>query len=325
MISTTKSRLTVALLVIATGAACGGGRTAGTGLTGAIDADGSSTVFPITDAIREEFVRDNTGVSVSVGTSGTGGGFEKFCSSDPAERTDLQDASRPIKTEADPGETAEADLCEAAGVQYVELTVARDGLAVVVNASNDFVDCLTTEELAKIWGPGSTITNWSQVRDGFPDLEMKLYGPGTDSGTFDYFTDEIMGEEGAIRSPKDWTPSENDNELVTGVAGADGGLGYFGYAYYAENTDKLKVLGVDAGSGCVEPSDETVQSGDYAPLSRPLFVYVSEEAAGRPEVAAFIDFYLENVNALVGDVGYTPLSDEELATEVAEWESLVGA
>ena len=306
-------RLGVVVVLLALGAAaCGGSGGGGDGLTGTVDGDGSSTVFPVTEAVAEEFNRENSGVDITVGVSGTGGGFEKFC----AGETDFSDASRPIKD-------SEAEACAAAGVEYVELTVAVDGLAVVVNPENDWADCLTTEELEAVWKPGSTVANWSQVRDGFPDQPLKLFGPGTDSGTFDYFTDEIVGEEGSSRV--DYTASEDDNVLVQGVAGEKGALGYFGFAYYAENSDKLRVLGVDSGSGCVVPSDETVKANTYTPLSRPLFVYVRDQAAAREEVKEFFDFYLAIVNELVADVGYTPLADDVLANEVAEWEAFAGA
>jgi phosphate transport system substrate-binding protein len=289
-------------------AACGSPGNDSGGLAGSINADGSSTVFPITQAVAEEFQAENGGVEIAVGTSGTGGGFEKFC----AGETDISDASRSI----DPDD--EAPVCEKNGVEYVELQAALDGLSLMVNPENNFVDCLTTEELAAIWGPESTIDNWKDVRAGFPDEELTLYGPGTDSGTFDYFTDEINGEEGASRS--DYTASEDDNVLVQGIAGDPNALGYFGYAYYEQNADKLKVLGIDSGSGCVTPDVGTIASGEYAPLSRPLFVYVAKEAAGRPEVRAFVDFYLETMNELVPDVGYVPVPDDVLQTDIQEWE-----
>jgi phosphate transport system substrate-binding protein len=289
-------------------AACGRTEAGGGGLSGSIGVDGSSTVFPITQAIAEEFSAEQPGVRVSVGTSGTGGGFEKFC----AGETALSDASRPIDVDE------EAPICAENGVEYLELQVAIDGLSVVVNPENDFATCLTAEELAAIWGPDSRVDNWSDVRPGFPDRPLTLYGPGTDSGTFDYFTDEIVGEEGASRS--DYTASEDDNVLVQGVGGDPNALGYFGYAYYEQNQDKLKILGVDGGSGCVSPDRQTIESGDYTPLSRPLFIYVSKEAAGRTEVAAFVDFYLATVNELVSEVGYIPVPEEALGQETDEWE-----
>ena len=252
-------------------------------------------------------------MQVTVGVSGTGGGFKKFCN----DETDIQDASRPVKDE-------EKAACAAKGVKYVELTVANDGLAVVANPENTWTKCLTVEQLKTIWEPAAQgkVTKWNQVDPGFPDKELKLYGPGTDSGTFDYFTDEVNGEEGASRS--DYTASEDDNTLVQGVEGDEGALGYFGYAYYKENKDKLKLLGVNGGSGCVKPSDETVKSGEYKPLSRPLFVYVKESALGRPEVKAFVQFYLDNANTLVGDVGYTPLDNEALNAEKSELDEAAG-
>jgi phosphate transport system substrate-binding protein len=305
---------TAALSLLA--AACGGERTpsqtggggADQELSGAINADGSSTVFPITQAVAEEFSAINSGVDVSVGTSGTGGGFEKFC----AGETDISDASRPIKADE------EVPICEQNSVEYVELQVAIDGLSVVVNPENSFAECLTTDELAAIWGPDSKINNWKDVRAGFPDQELTLYGPGTDSGTFDYFTDEINGEEGASRS--DYTASEDDNVLVQGIAGDPNALGYFGFAYYEQNSDKVKALGVDSGSGCVTPETSTIESGEYTPLSRPLFMYVSKDAAARPEVQAFVDFYLETMNSLVPEVGYVPVPADVLQTETQEWE-----
>ncbi|HEV8681738.1 MAG TPA: PstS family phosphate ABC transporter substrate-binding protein [Actinomycetota bacterium] len=295
----------VAVTLLATG--CGGTAGRGGGLSGSIAIDGSSTVFPITQAVAEEFNTEEPGVQISVGTSGTGGGFEKFC----AGETDISDASRPIEQE-------EAAICEQNGIEYVELQVAIDGLSVMVNPQNTFAQCLTVEELKAIWEPESTINNWSEVRDGFPDQPLTLYGPGTDSGTFDYFTDAIVGEEGASRS--DYTPSEDDNVLVQGIAGDPNALGYFGYAYYVQNQDKLKLLGVDAGSGCVTATEETVASGEYTPLSRPLFIYVAKEAAGRPEVQSFVDFYLATVNELIADVGYIAVPEETLQTEIGEWE-----
>ena len=293
------------LAIVAT--ACAGGETSGQGLEGSIAADGSSTVFPITQAIAEEFNVEEPGVQISVGTSGTGGGFEKFC----AGETDISDASRPIEAE-------EQEICQQNGIEYVELQVAIDGLSVLVNPANTFAQCLTVDELKAIWEPESTVDNWSEVREGFPDQPLTLYGPGTDSGTFDYFTDVIVGEEGASRS--DYTPSEDDNVLVQGVAGDPNALGYFGYAYYLQNQDKLKVLGIDAGPGCVTPNDQTIATGEYDPLSRPLFIYVAKDAVQRPEVQTFIDFYLGTVNDLVTDVGYIPLPEDRLQAETQEWQ-----
>jgi phosphate transport system substrate-binding protein len=294
-----------ALAILAT--ACGGDAGSGQDLSGSIAADGSSTVFPITQAVAEEFNAEEPGVQISVGVSGTGGGFEKFC----AGETDISDASRPIEEE-------EIAACEQNNVEYVELQVAIDGLSVVVNPANSFAECLTVDELKAIWEPGSKIDNWSEVREGFPDQPLTLYGAGTDSGTFDYFTDAIVGEEGASRS--DYTPSEDDNVLVQGIVGDPNALGYFGYAYLVQSRDKLKALGIDGGAGCVTPNEETIASGEYSPLSRPIFIYVAKEAAGRPEVRSFVDFYLVTVNDLISDVGYIPVPKDTLQSESQEWE-----
>lgn len=266
-------------------------------LTGRFSADGSSTVYPITAAIVEEFRKTHPDVRISVAQSGTGGGFKKFAVGDTA----LSNASRPIKD-------GEIEKAKTANVEFIELPVAFDGLSIVTNKANEAVNCLTTAELKKIWDQGSKVNNWSQVRAALPSRQLKLYGPGTDSGTFDYFTDEINGEEGKSRS--DYTASEDDNVLVQGVSRDPGALGYFGYAYFEENADKLKLVEVDAGEGCVAPSNETIASGQYAPLSRPLFLYVSKNDAQRPEVREFVRFYLKNAKDIVGRVGYVPLPDE---------------
>jgi phosphate transport system substrate-binding protein len=285
--------------------ACGGGESSAGGLSGYVRIDGSSTVFPVTEAVAEEFQIANQGVRVTVGISGTGGGFKKFCSGE----TDISDASRPIKD-------SEREMCAEAGIEPIEVTVAYDGLAVMVNPSNDFASCMTVDELKRMWEPGSEISRWSQVRDGWPDEEVILYGPGTDSGTFDYFTEAIVGEEDASRP--DFTASEDDNVLVQGIAGDPYSLGYFGYAYYAENTDKLKLVAVDGGEGCVAPSSQTVQIGEYKPLSRPLFIYLSRTALQRPEVAAFVRYYLKNASELVPQVGYVPLAAQAYQASLAE-------
>lgn len=287
------------------------GTGSGSDLSGTILADGSSTVFPITEAVAEEFQKEFPNVRVTAGVSGTGGGFQKFCN----DETDLQNASRPVKD-------SETQACSANGIEFIELTVANDGLAVVVNKDNTWAECLTTDELKKIWEPDSQVGNWSQVRSGFPNRPLRLFGPGTDSGTFDYFTDVINGEEGASRT--DYTPSEDDNVLVQGVQGDEGALGYFGFAYFNENRETLNDVAVDSGSGCVTPSDETVRSGDYAPLSRPLFLYVKKSAVAKPELNEFVDFYLANVSSLLADVGYTPLDDAALQVSVSKWETASG-
>jgi phosphate transport system substrate-binding protein len=287
--------------------ACGGGEQAADSstLSGPVEIDGSSTVYPISEAVAEEFQIANPGTRVAVGVSGTGGGFKRFC----AGETDISNASRPIKE-------SEIEECERNGVRFTEVRVAWDGLSVVTNPSNDFVQCLTTEELERIWEPGSTIDNWSQVREGFPDKQLKLYGPGTDSGTFDYFTEAIVGEEDASRA--DYTASEDDNVLVQGVQGDPGALGYFGFAYYEENADRLKLLGVDGGPGCVQPSVDAIESQTYAPLSRPLYIYVSDRGLAKPQVEAFVEYHLQGGAELVRTVGYIALQPEQYAEELAK-------
>ncbi len=299
-----------ALAIVA--AACGGDDTGGgdnalKNLSGSIEIDGSSTVEPITSAIAEEFKNAGaSGVNTTVGIKGTGGGFERFCNGE----TDIQDASRPIKDE-------EKAICTQKGIEFVELKVATDGLSVMVNPSSTFVDCLTLAELKKVWDATSKIKNWSEVRAGFPSKPLTLYGPDTDSGTFDYFTKEVNGEEGASRS--DYTASADDNVLVQGVEGDHGALGYFGYAYYIQNKDKLRLLGVDGGSGCVTPSESTINDGTYKPLSRPLYIYVKKASVARAEIKAFVDFYLEKVDSILADVGYIPLHADDLQASVQAW------
>ena len=278
----------------------GGGGGGGSDLEGTIRIDGSSTVAPLTEAAAELFQAENPGVRVTVGTSGTGGGFEKFC----AGETDISDASRPIKPDE------EAPICKKNGVAYEEVQVANDGLAVVVNPQNDFARCLTVAELKKIWDKGSKVKNWRQVKPSFPSLEMKLFGAGTDSGTFDYFTEAINGEEG--RSRPDYNATEDDNVTVQGVSGSEGGIGYFGLSYAQQNEGKVKAIEVDGGDGCVAPSTETVQSGEYKPLSRPLFIYPSGKALERPEVKAFVDFYLENQDRITEQALFVPMTPKQL-------------
>ena len=267
------------------------------GLSGAVRIDGSSTVFPLTEAVAEEFMRDHPGVRVTVGASGTGGGFAKFARGE----TDLSDASRAIEDD-------EVQSLEAAGIGFVELPVAYDGIAVVVHPETDWVDCLTLAELRRIWEPESEIDSWADVRRGFPDVPIALYGPGTDSGTYDYFTAAVMGEEGASRT--DYTASEADYVLVQGVAGDAGALAYFGLAYYENSRDQLKLLALDSGSGCVRPSAETVQTGRYAPLARVEFVYANAERARQDRALdAFVRFYLQSASVLAAEVGAVPLSE----------------
>jgi phosphate transport system substrate-binding protein len=306
-------------------AGCGGGRggdeeasgttTASTGggdLSGRIQADGSSTVGPYTTAAAERFQAEQPDVQVTVGVSGTGGGFERFC----RDETDLSNASRPIKDE-------EATICEDSGVEFVEFQVANDALTVVTNKDNDWVDCLTTAQLKKIWEPGSKVKSWKDVDPSFPDEKVSLFGPGTDSGTFDYFTGEINGEEGASRS--DYSASEDDNNTVTGVSGEKGGLGYFGFSYFEENQDTLKALEIDGGDGCIAPSVEAAQSGTYKPLSRPLFIYVKKESLSRPEVAAFLRYILDNEQAIAEASEFVPLTDEQLAKAETDLDAATGA
>ncbi len=269
-----------------------------------VKVDGSSTVFPITEAVAEEF-QNSGGSKVMVGISGTGGGFKRFCRGE----TDISDASRPIKS-------SEVTACRDLNIEYIELPVAYDGLTVVVNPKNTWVDYLTVEELKMIWKPESqgVVTKWSQVRSGFPDEPIKLYGAGTDSGTFDYFTEAINGKAGSSRG--DYTASEDDNVLVEGVATDKGAIGYFGLAYYEQNKDKLKVVPIDDGKsangeGPIAPSMATVMDSTYQPLARPIFIYVSKQSADEKEyVRKFVEFYLENAAPLVEEVGYIPLQDE---------------
>lgn len=283
-------------------AACGGGEADGDvgGLTGMVMIDGSSTVFPISEAMAEEFQIANRGVRVTVGISGTGGGFKKFCSGE----TDISDASRQIKQ-------SEIDLCRENGIEAIEIPVAWDGLTVVRNPANDWATCMTVDELKRVWQPGSSITNWNQIRPEWPDEEIKLYGPDTDSGTFDYFTKAIVGEEDASRD--DYTASADDNVLVVGVAGDRGSLGYFGFAYYEESSDILGAVAVDNGNGCVLPDRETIENGTYDPLSRPMFIYTKAQALAKPQVRAFLQFYLDNATVLVAEVGYVPLAEQRYA------------
>jgi len=298
-------------------AACGGGQsptenggeTTGAGegsqLSGSVAIDGSSTVFPITEAMAEEFQQKYNDVRVTVGVSGTGGGFKKFCNGE----TDISDASRPIKE-------IEKEACAEAGIEYIELPVAFDAISVIKHPENDWAECLTTEELETMWRPDAQgqVDNWNQVRDSFPDRQLSLYGPGVDSGTFDYFTEAIMGEGGASRG--DYTASEDDNVIVQGVISDEGGLGYLGLAYYEENQDKLAAITIDDqnpdnGEGCIAPSASTVEEGTYQPLARPIFIYVSKSAAEeKPQVQEFIEFYMDSANRnLVTEVGYVALSD----------------
>ena len=308
-----------ATLLLASLAACGGGSgdTSSPGgtpmpkLSGSVLIDGSSTVFPITEAMAEEFNRVQRSVRVTVGVSGTGGGFQKFCNGE----TSIQDASRPISA-------SEVGACAAKSIEYVELPVAYDGLAVVVNPQNSWASCMTVAELKKLWEPAAQgrVTRWNQVRPDWPDQPIKLFGPGADSGTFDYFTEAVNGK--AKNSRGDFTASEDDNVLVQGVAGDRYALGYFGLAYYVENKGKLKDVQIDGGKGCVAPDEKTVESGAYTPLSRPLLIYVKKSDATRPEVKAFVDFYIKNAPKLVNEIGYVKLPDKFYTSVTARWSSL---
>jgi phosphate transport system substrate-binding protein len=308
----------VAILAVGV-AACGdddddgGGGGGGENLSGTIRIDGSSTVAPLTEAVAEGFQGENPDVSVTVGTSGTGGGFEKFC----AGETAISDASRAIEPE-------EVQACKQGGIDYEEIRVATDALTVVVNPENP-VTCLTVDQLKSVWNTGSNLSNWSdipQLQEDF-DEELQLFGPGTDSGTFDYFTEAINGEEGVSR--KDYNNvGENDNATVTGVQGASGGMGYFGFSFYTENQDTLKALEVDGGDGCVAPSVETAQDASYTPLSRPLFIYPSAQALQQPEVEAFVQYYLDNVNSVAETVGFIPLTDQQLQQSQSAYQQIAG-
>ena len=280
--------------------------------TSTIKIDGSSTVYPITEAVAEEYQIEKRGqTQVTVGISGTGGGFKKFCSDDAAIRTHISNASRPIKD-------TEKEMCAAAGIEYIELPVAYDAIAVVVNKDNP-IDSITTDELKIMWQPEAdgSITSWNQVNSSWPTLELDLYGPGADSGTFDYFTKKINGSEGASRA--DYTPSEDDNVLVQGVANDQGAIGYFGLSYYLENQDKIKALAVDG----VEPSSETVLDGTYKPLSRPIYIYVNADAANEPEIKEFIQFYIENAESLVPETGSVPLTAEGYKDAMARFQNKI--
>ena len=285
----------------ATGSSGGGGD-----LSGSIRIDGSSTVAPLTEAVAEQFMGENPDVRVTVGTSGTGGGFEKFC----AGETDISDASRAIEPE-------EEEACKEGGIGYEEVHVATDALTVMINNENP-VACLSVEQLAAVWGPDSDVSNWSEIPGLGEDFdeELALFGPGTDSGTFDYFTESINGEEGVSR--KDYNNvGEDDNATVKGVEGSPGGMGYAGFSFYTENEGSLKALEIDNGEGCVPPSVETAQDGSYAPLSRPLFMYPSEQALRKPEVKAFIEYYLENAASASEALGFVPLTEEQLEESTA--------
>jgi len=268
-------------------------------LGGTVSADGSSTVGPYAIAAAEGFQKKNPKARVTVGISGTGGGFERFC----RDEIDLSNASRPMKD-------SEAVKCREAGVKWVAFTIANDGIAVVASKQNTWASCLTVAELKSIWNAGSKVSSWKDVRPSFPDVPLKLFGPGTDSGTFDFFTQAINGKANASRS--DYLASEDDNVLVQGVQGERGGLGYFGFSYYEENAEKLKLIRVDSGRGCTAPSVATVQKGQYTPLSRPLFVYAKRAAFKRPVVAGYIGYIFNNERSIAKRSGFISLTDRQL-------------
>jgi phosphate transport system substrate-binding protein len=309
--------------VLAVGvAACGdddddGGNGGGGGdLSGTIAIDGSSTVFPFTQAAAEAFRAENPDVQITVGESGTGGGFEKFC----AGETEISDASRPIEPE-------EVSICKKNNITYEEVQVANDGISVTTNPDLQ-ISCLSTDQLKQLWNKGSSVNNYSQLgqdadsNQPLPDQDVSLYGPGTDSGTFDFFTEEINGEEGVSRD--DYQPSENDNVLVQGVSGDAGGLGYFGFSYYEQNQDSLNLVSVDSGKGCVAPSNETIQNGSYTPLSRPLFMYPSTEALQRPEVSAFMDYVLQNYDSIAETAQLVAMTSAQASEATAAFEQASG-
>jgi phosphate transport system substrate-binding protein len=292
----------------ASGPAASAPGTSSAPLSGTVNIDGSSTVYPITEAVAEEFQKANQGVKVTVAFAGTGGGFKKFCNGE----TDMNDASRPIKAD----DAGEGVACKAKGIDYLALGIATDALSVVVNKDNTWATCLTTAQLKTMWDQGSTAKSWKDIDPSFPDEPIKLFGPGPDSGTFDYFTEVINGK--AKQSRSDYTPSEDDNALVTGVAGDKDALGYFGFAYLEENLDKIKAVAIDSGGGCIEPSADNVNAGKYKPLARPLFIYPSVAALKRPEFAAFVQYYLDNVNTYVDETGYIEAQPDVLSKSKAD-------
>jgi phosphate transport system substrate-binding protein len=312
----TTRRLAFAAAALLAVSACGGSDNGdgGSDLTGTILIDGSSTVAPLLTLYAEDFQAANAGVRVTVGTSGTGGGFEKFC----AGETDISNASRSIKD-------SEKEACAAAGIEFYVIQIANDALSVVVNPDNDWAACLTMEQLATMWSPESEgkVTNWNQIDPSFPNQKLNLFGAGTDSGTFDYFTGEVNGDEGASRT--DYSPSEDDNVTITGVTGDKGAVGYFGYSYLEENLDKVKAVAIDSGNGCVEPSIENVQAGDYTPLARPLFIYVKKAAAARAEMKAFLEFVYENQDAIIEEALYVPLNDAQKTAKRAKIDEIVAS
>ncbi|WP_234411017.1 PstS family phosphate ABC transporter substrate-binding protein [Nocardioides terrigena] len=297
-------------------AACGGGdagESSGgdeSSASGSVAVDGSSTVYPMSVAAQELLSEENPDVQVTVGESGTGGGFEAFCAGD----TDISDASRPIEED-------EIAACEENGIEYTELQVATDALTMVVHPDLA-VDCLTVDQIVDLWGPNATATNWNEIDPSFPDQEISFFGPGTDSGTYDYMAADVIGDESEA-TRKDYEASEDDNVLVQGVSGTEGATGYFGFTYYEQNADTLKALEIDNGEGCVAPSAETAQAGEYTPLARPLFIYVSNASyADNEAVKAYVDFYIENL-ADIAEIGqFIPLSDDLYSETQSNLEAL---
>jgi phosphate transport system substrate-binding protein len=296
---TQRAVLALACAGLAAAVFAAAGLAGATKLSGKITADGSSTVGPYVAAAAERFQKRNPGVRITVGISGTGGGFERFCKGE----TDLANASRPMKQ-------TEAKACRENGIRYEAFLVANDGISLVVNRSNTWVSCLTVGELRKIWDAGSKVDSWKDIRPSFPSVALELYGPGTDSGTFDFFTEHVNGR--AKRSRADYVASENDNVLVRGVAGDRGALGYFGYSYYTENRDRLKLVAVNAGGGCVRPSVASIQSYRYKPLSRPLFVYAKRSSFERAAVQGFIRYVIQNERSLARAAKYVSLTPRQL-------------
>jgi len=296
----------IALLSVAASAPQSGSQLAT--LKGEIRVDGSSTVYPITEAVAEDFSKAAKGVRTTVGVSGTGGGFKRFCKGE----TDISDASRPITK-------TEAETCKSANIEFVELPVAYDGLCIAISKQNTWATKLTVEQIKKIYSASGTAKTWKDLDSAWPDRAIKVYSPGTDSGTFDYFKEVTVGKDGKVRS--DMSVSEDDNVLVNGVAGDRDAIGYFGFAYYVENKDKLVAVAVDDGKGAVLPTDATILDGSYEPFSRPVFIYVNRKSADRPEVGAFVDFYLQQAAALSKEVGYTPLPDSIYGTARTNWKA----
>jgi len=295
--------------------ACGGGQSANAdteGVSGSVAVDGSSTVFPLSDAAAELLAGENPAIEVTVGEAGTGGGFEVFCQ----DQTDVSNASRPIEED-------EVAACEEAGVEFTELQVATDALTVVVHPDLA-VDCLTVDQLIELWGPGSKVTNWQDLDPSFPDQEISLFGPGTDSGTYDYMAADVIGDE-SESTRDDYESSEDDNVLVQGVAGTEGATAYFGYTYYEENQETLKALAIDNGEGCVEPSAETAADGSYTPLSRPLFIYTNNAKYNENEATkAYVDYYIENLAELAEATQFIPLNDEQYSETQSAIEGIAG-